>query len=82
MRCSHRVRRRSRNFEHKIELKRRERIIRNPSSDLRNYSVIGPLTTENNLRAKKRNSFPLFQTWDDRPMLITNEEVLEGRSMR
>jgi hypothetical protein len=41
-----RVRRRSRSFKHKIELKRRERIIRNPLSDLRNYSVIRPLTNE------------------------------------
>ena len=78
MRCSHRVRRRSRNFEHKIELKRRERIIRNPSSDLRNYSVIGPLTTKNNLRSKKRNNFSLFQTSDDRPMLITKVERSKG----
>jgi len=72
---------RSRSFEHKIELKRRERIIRNPLSDLRNYSVTPPLTNENNFRAQKRNSFPLFQTSDDRPMLITNGEALEERIM-
>ena len=73
--------RRELRFEHKIELKRRERIIRNPLS-LRNYSVIRPLTTENNLLSNKRNSFSLFQTSDDRPMLMTNEKALEGQSMR
>jgi len=73
-----RVRRRELRFKHKIELKRRERIIRNPLSDLRNYSVIQPLTTENNLQSNKRNSFPLFQTSDDRPMLMTKVERSKG----
>ena len=74
--------RRELRFEHKIELKRRERIIRNPLSDLRNYSVIGPLTTENNLRSQKRNSFSLFQTSDDRGNVNDEGRALEGRSMR
>ena len=74
--------RRELRFEHKIELKRRKRIIRNPSSDLRNYSFIGPLTNEDNLRAKKTNNFSLFQTSDDRGNVNDEGRALEGRSMR